>query len=87
MGACKAQKLYSSIDEMLGVRDRGCLEFSSSYVDPACTSQLLNNTNPSAAYHEAITTIFLVLVTWGTVKIMVPFWVPIIIRGLIRGLI
>ena len=24
---------------------------------------------------------------WGTVKIMVPFWVPIIIRGLIRGLI
>ena len=23
----------------------------------------------------------------GTVKIMVPFWVPIIIRGLIRGLI
>ena len=25
--------------------------------------------------------------TWGIVKIMVPFWVPIIIRGLIRGLI
>ena len=25
MGACKAQKLYSSIDEMLGVRDRGCI--------------------------------------------------------------
>ena len=24
---------------------------------------------------------------WGIVKIMVPFWVPIIIRGLIRGLI
>ena len=24
---------------------------------------------------------------WGTVKIMVPFWVPIIIRGLTRGLI
>ena len=24
---------------------------------------------------------------WGTVKMMVPFWVPIIIRGLIRGLI
>ena len=24
---------------------------------------------------------------WGTVKIMVTFWVPIIIRGLIRGLI
>ena len=23
---------------------------------------------------------------WGIVKIMVPFWVPIIIRGLIRGL-
>ena len=25
--------------------------------------------------------------TWGIVKIMVPFWVPIIIRGLIRGLV
>ena len=25
--------------------------------------------------------------TFGTVKIMVPFWVPIILRGLIRGLI
>ena len=25
--------------------------------------------------------------TWGIVKIMVPFWVPIRIRGLIRGLI
>ena len=24
---------------------------------------------------------------WGIVKIMVPFWVPVIIRGLIRGLI
>ena len=24
---------------------------------------------------------------WGIVKIMVPFWVPIIIRGRIRGLI
>ena len=27
------------------------------------------------------------LTIWGIVKIMVPFWVPIIIRGLIRGLI
>ena len=26
-------------------------------------------------------------VIWGIVKIMVPFWVPIIIRGLIRVLI
>ena len=24
---------------------------------------------------------------WGIVKIVVPFWVPIIMRGLIRGLI
>ena len=27
------------------------------------------------------------LYIWGMVKIMVPFWVPTIIRGLIRGLI
>ena len=30
---------------------------------------------------------FLLHITWGIAKIMVPFWVPIIIRGLIRGLI
>ena len=27
----------------------------------------------------------IIITTWGAVKIMVPIWVPIIIRGLIRG--
>ena len=38
-------------------------------------------------YYESCDVGFLTITIWGIVRIMVPFGVPIIIRGLIRGLI